>query len=231
MSTPTLFQLLEDLPPLVTGTGTWDDMTYLVAAVVLAGLSQYDAVGQVYDVVEKHVSDDEARFKVVQRIKDAIFKSIAIVGTPRALNSLVKFRARLPDAIVQEMPKTSIRPEFSNEAIRDRGQQLFDTIYERHAKRVQSALDTAYPDLWTHTIVNSYGYMLSDTTYVTAMETSFIVLAALSCDHCDLEIKGHFHGAMHNGATLDQLRTLQEIVKTIAAFFDRSVSPLPFRKR
>ncbi len=74
-----------------------------------------------------------------------------------------------------------------------------------------------------------YGYILSNVNVLTAMESSFVLIAGLIPQDVSLvatrernraerptqvnpQLKGHLKGALNNGATLEQVKAVREIV-------------------
>ena len=60
-----------------------------------------------------------------------------------------------------------------------------------------------------------YGYVLSNTGVLSGLETSLVVLAALIPQDVNPQLKGHLKGAANQGATLDQIRAVREVVLAI----------------
>lgn len=102
---------------------------------------------------------------------------------------------------------------------RERGQHLFDTIYERHSKKVQDNMYTAYPDLGQAAIHQLYGPVLAESSVISAKETSLIMVAGLMLQDVPAQLKGHRYGALHHGATQQDLERLEIMVDIIARHY------------
>ncbi|KAI8078830.1 uncharacterized protein BX664DRAFT_342818 [Halteromyces radiatus] len=204
--------------------GIFDESWYLVAAVVMTTLNQSQDIPILYQHVDNQVD-------VALRLKDGIFKSVPIIGFPKVINALTQLHTSLPFHVQQQLPSHSQRCMMGRTERRERGEILFNTIYERHATRVKTQLKEAYPDLGQVVLDDAYGTILSDTQYVSALDTSFIVIAALMVQDLPQQLKGHYYGAFHLGASDLQLVHVQSIVQSLSAFYHHTTyCTLPIKK-
>ncbi|KAJ8652083.1 hypothetical protein O0I10_012314 [Lichtheimia ornata] len=202
---------------------------YVLAAVVMTSLNRSQDIPQVYEAVEKTVyaddkdKQDTEKSKVLLRMREGIFKSFVIIGYPKIINSLQALNTGVSTQVLSKMPSTPIRTESSwNDIIkqRERGQHLFDTIYERHSKKVQENMYTAYPDLGQAAIHQLYGPVLAESSVISAKETSLIMVAGLMLQDVPAQLKGHRYGALHHGATQQDLERLEIMVDIIARHYN-----------
>ncbi len=111
--------------------------------------------------------------------------------------------------------------------ILQRGQAFFDKVYGKVSKRVMGQMDRSGTEDLGLTARLMYGYILSNTSVLTAAESSFVLVAclipqdvSLTCTLLELpdkpqvnpQLKGHLKGAMNNGATLEEVRAVREVV-------------------
>jgi alkylhydroperoxidase/carboxymuconolactone decarboxylase family protein YurZ len=108
---------------------------------------------------------------------------------------------------------------------RQRGQALFDNIYDRHTTRVMKTMDTIYPDLAQTAHYHIYGSVLSDTTVLSARETSLIVVAGCFAQNLASQLRGHSYGAIHNGASQQDLQRVYETVIALCQYY--GPAPIP----
>ncbi|ORX50454.1 hypothetical protein DM01DRAFT_1408984 [Hesseltinella vesiculosa] len=226
-----LSKVLCQLPKLSRSTSIIHEPWYLVAAVVMTTLNQPQDLPQLYDHVKQKTTNDDELMEVVLRMKEAIFKSGVILGTPRIINSLTSLHSHLPASLSERLPKQPLRQPVDESTLKRRGQDMFDRIYERHAGRVMSNLVTAYPDLGSHALIDGYGRILSEVSVVNALDTSLVIVAGLMCDNLPSQLKGHYHGALHHGSTADQLGDLQCLVQQLCLHYHRTYCPLPTKTK
>lgn len=77
-------------------------------------------------------------------------------------------------------------------------------------------MHNAYPDLAQTALFHLYGPILGETTVLNAKETSLVTCAALMIQNQPLQLTGHYYGALHNGATNDDVLRVQSIVEALA---------------
>ena len=56
-----------------------------------------------------------------------------------------------------------------------------------------------------------YGYLLSNETVLGARETSFCLVAGLTPQDVNPQLKGHLKGALNNGATVEEVRAVRDV--------------------
>jgi alkylhydroperoxidase/carboxymuconolactone decarboxylase family protein YurZ len=57
-----------------------------------------------------------------------------------------------------------------------------------------------------------YGYVLSNTSVLSAAETSFVMIAGLIPQDVNPQLKGHLRGALNGGATVEQVKAVRNVV-------------------
>ena len=131
--------------------------------------------------------------------------------------------------VLAQLPQTPIRKEESwNDYVlqRARGQALFDTIYDRHTKRVMQSMADAYPDLAQSALHHLYGPLLSEGAILTPRETSLIVVTGTFAMCVPSQLRGHIYGALHNGAVKVDIERLYNTVLLFCRHYGTPVPPL-----
>ena len=112
-----------------------------------------------------------------------------------------------------------------------RGQTFFDKVYGKISKRVMGQMDRSGTEDLGIMARLMYGYILSNTNVLTAAESSYVLLAGLIpqdvswakdvqveriLTDCILQVnpqlKGHLKGALNNGASLEEVAAVREII-------------------
>ncbi|KAI9771879.1 MAG: hypothetical protein M1840_001649 [Geoglossum simile] len=157
------------------------------------------------------------QLKVARRMREALVKSAAVGGLPKAINALLSLKSATQPSLLD--PPATTFPSRTTESSTTppshfflRGQHFWDTTYGKISHRVMSQLDNAgTPDLG-FTARLMYGYLLSDTNVLTPAESSFCLLAGLIPQDVNPQLKGHLKGALNNGATVDEVRAVRDVV-------------------
>ncbi|KAJ2784384.1 hypothetical protein GGI15_002279 [Coemansia interrupta] len=107
------------------------------------------------------------------------------------------------------------RSPYDYATIRARGQQLFASVYGRHAVTVESKLHSLYPDLAEVIISDSYGRLLSETRYLGACETELCAIGSLVPQDVPAQLKSHCIGAKRLGASEEVIQAALRLAKLI----------------
>jgi hypothetical protein len=127
--------------------------------------------------------------------------------------------------------------DIPSSRILHRGQTFFDKVYGKVAKRVMGQMDRSGTEDLGITARLMYGYILSNTNVLNAAESSFVLLAGLipqDVSEQDAEpigdggtghmltpvfsrqvnpqLKGHLKGALNNGATVEEVKAVRDVV-------------------
>ncbi|GAN07385.1 conserved hypothetical protein [Mucor ambiguus] len=215
-----------------------NDIWYIVAAVVMSSVNKPEDVKHVYDIIAQRVYQKqdlskEAKNKlmaaVVLKLREAILKSYIIIGFPKTINTLQQLANATPTDIKALLPDKPLRKEESWSDVqneRQRGRSLFGTIYERHTDKVIKNMYSTHPDLAQTALNQLYGPTLSETSVLNARETSLVTVAGLMITNVPLQLVGHSHGAIHNGATQQDIKHVQSIVTALGDYYRFPVAKL-----
>lgn len=183
-------------------------------------------------MLEKTKSEGRSvQYEVAQQFREAILKSCALGGLPKAINSLMQLKNATPEHLREtELQRQVDRPssESENQAtkevnadsktakIENRGASFFDQVYGKINKRVMGQMSTAYPDLGYYALNHVYGPLLSFTGIIGPKDTSLVVIASLIPQDVNPQLKGHLKGALNNGATKEEVMQVRELSILIA---------------
>ncbi|KAL8791545.1 MAG: hypothetical protein Q9195_005873 [Heterodermia aff. obscurata] len=198
---------------------------YFIASVTLSVLNRPDEIPAVFKyALEKggrnapaKPSHDE-QLKIARQIREALVKTAPIGGLPKAINSLLSLKSVTPPTLQDEPLAYSptARPvelyDIPSSTILHRGQNFFDKIYGKVSKRVMGQMDRSGTEDLGITARLMYGYILSNTSVLTAAESSLVLIAGLIPQDVNPQLKGHLKGALNNGAKTSEIQAVREIV-------------------
>ncbi|KAI8356094.1 AhpD-like protein [Choanephora cucurbitarum] len=213
------------------------NVDYLAAAAVINSVNQPKDIQHVYSVISTRIaqSDDSPEKKtellsnVVLRLREAILKSFVIIGFPKTINTLQELARVTSEDVKKLLPKEPLRKDASWDDVqneRERGRKLFSKIYDRHTDKVISNMHNGYPDLAQTALHHLYGHVISETSVLSAKETSLVLVAALMAQNVPLQLVGHVHGAIHNGATDNEINRVKSIVTGLADYYKCPIAKL-----
>ncbi|KAK4959535.1 hypothetical protein LTR28_005297 [Elasticomyces elasticus] len=241
--TPALLKSLRTHPALPLHS--W----YFIAGVTLSVLNRPDEIPRVFDYALEHdgrgdgddadgeggaavkggggkgARDRAERLVVARRFREGLVKSAAIVGLPKTINALFSLKTATPPSLLDEPMAYSptARPieiaDVPPSQILLRGQRFFDRVYGKVSKRVMGQMDRSGTEDLGLTARLMYGYLLSNTSVLSAAESSFVLLAGLIPQDVNPQLKGHLKGALNNGATVEEVKAVREVVISICEAF------------
>ncbi|CAI4212939.1 unnamed protein product [Parascedosporium putredinis] len=200
---------------------------YFVAATTLSIINRPDEITQIYKYALNNGLDQdqvdstpniEEQLAISRRIREAIIKSAAIGGLPKAINALLALKAVTPTHLVDEPMAFSptLRPveiyDTPSSQILLRGQTFFDMVYGKVSKRVMGQMDRSGTEDLGLTARLMYGYVLSNTNVLSPAETSFVLIAGLIPQDVNPQLKGHLKGALNGGATVAEVKAVRDVV-------------------
>ncbi|KAL9640911.1 MAG: hypothetical protein Q9204_000504 [Flavoplaca sp. TL-2023a] len=159
---------------------------YIVSSVTLSMLNKPDEVQHVFKyALEKDGGNTQKQLDIARRTREALVKSAAIGGLPKSINALYALKRVTPQNLLDEPLEYSPAGrsvelyDVPSSKIMQRGQAFFDQIYGKVSKRVMGQMDQSGTEDLGITARLMYGYILSNTSVLTALETSFVLLAGL----------------------------------------------------
>ncbi|PVH85102.1 hypothetical protein DL98DRAFT_512033 [Cadophora sp. DSE1049] len=219
--TPSLLKYMQSHPHVPEQT--W----YFIAATTLTILNRPDEI----QVVFKHALghgldrlpiDHRQQVLIARRTREALLKASSVGGVPKIINALLALKDVTPtdlqaDAVEQEPPtgRRSDIYEVAPTRVLERGQNFFEKIYGKVAKRVMRQMDTSGTEDLGLIARLMYAHVLSNTSILNGVETSYVLMAALIPQDVNPQLKGHLRGAQNGGATLEEVRAVRDIVMRI----------------
>ncbi|KAK4179100.1 hypothetical protein QBC36DRAFT_365161 [Triangularia setosa] len=207
---------------------TW----YFIAATTLSQLNRPDEIQKVYlyalsqrwsgnEAAEDVVPSFDEKRDISRRMREALVKAAAVTGVPKTINALLELKKVTPDDLLDEPQGPSPTGRTSDfygtpvTQILKRGQDFFEGIYGKITKRVMGQMDRSGTEDLGLIARLVYGYILSNTNVLSAVETSYVMIAGLIPQDVNPQLKGHLRGALNGGATVDQVKAVRSIVMDI----------------
>lgn len=187
---------------------------HYLSAAVLNVCNRPSEIPILYKYALERTTEAE-RARLTAEFRESIFKTIALIGIPRTINSL----SALKDVTPQELRATELlRP--SNANVEEIGSQFFSKVYGKITKRVHGNMRLAYPDLDWFVTKHEYGPLLGYCGVLTPKATSLVVIASLVPQDVDPQLKGHLKGALNNGATKEEVNSVRDLAIEVASWCD-----------
>ncbi|KAI9806067.1 MAG: hypothetical protein M1833_004474 [Piccolia ochrophora] len=230
IATPTLLSSLRTHPHLPSHT--W----YFIAGVTLSVLNRPEEIPTVF----RYALDTGAgahpspappphaeQLVIARKLREALVKAAPIGGLPKvtppllplpAINALLSLSRHTPPQLSDPplTPSPTLRStELSSvppSQILHRGQRFFDRVYGKVSARVMGQMDRCGTEDLGVTARLMYGYLLSNERVLSAVETSWVLMAGLVPQDVNPQLKGHLKGAVNNGATVEEVHAVREVI-------------------
>lgn len=155
-------------------------------------------------------SNFDNQFIISNKLREAILKSLALGGIPKAINSLMQLKNSTPIPLRAVKPSRDFSPE-NTLTERERGNDYWNKVYGKVSNRVTNQMSTAYPDLWEFTINHVYSPLLSYSEILSPQESSLVIIACLVPQDVNPQLKGHLKGALNNGCSIEEIESAREL--------------------
>ncbi|KAH7360508.1 AhpD-like protein [Rhexocercosporidium sp. MPI-PUGE-AT-0058] len=218
--TPSLLKYIQSHPQLPEHT--W----YFIAATTLTILNRPDEI----QVVFRHALredpdhpplDSHQQLLITRRTREALLKASSVGGVPKTINALLALKNVTPPDLqpedLEQSPtgRRSDVYEVAPSEVLERGQNFFEKVYGKIAKRVMRQMDTSGTEDLGLIARLMYAHILSNTSILNGAETSYVLIAALIPQDVNPQLKGHLRGAQNGGATIEEVRAVRNIVMRI----------------
>ena len=136
----------------------------------------------------------------------------------QTINALLSLKSATPEDLL-DLP-SSPSPSFRNvdaydvppQDIFNRGETFFHKVYGKIARRIMGQMDRSGTEDLGVVARLMYGHVLSNVRILSAVETRFVLIAALIPQDTNPQLKGHLRGALNHGATVEEVRAVRETV-------------------
>ncbi|KAI8340875.1 hypothetical protein BC941DRAFT_450331 [Chlamydoabsidia padenii] len=167
---------------------------------------------------------------VVAKQRDTLFKGMIPYGAPKVIIGINAIDSTIPKVVKDMLSKKPIREDGTWQDIlaqRERGRKFFDLLYGSSSDKMRHHYDKIYPDLGSSIENFMYAYLLSDLTFTSAKETSFILVAGCYSLRLTPLLRQHILGAKINGATKEELEEIYDSVKVLCSHYHVESPLLP----
>jgi alkylhydroperoxidase/carboxymuconolactone decarboxylase family protein YurZ len=137
--------------------------------------------------------------------EEMLLQAVLFCGFPRVVTAFEEFTAEWP--ATAPPAGGAVPPERQGAA----GRELFDAIYGRNAEMVRALLGSFHADLRGFVLEVAYGRILARPG-LSGRVRELLAIAALAASDQRRQYAGHARGALHLGATREELR---EVLATV----------------
>ncbi|KAL4984370.1 hypothetical protein BDW68DRAFT_180732 [Aspergillus falconensis] len=179
----------------------------------------------IYLTSQPAYSTSDARKQLVRRLREALLKSVIIVGVCKPIEAILSISKVEKEEDKDYSPAT--REGWAcDEANHERGVAWFNKLYERNGNATLD-LFAAHKDFSWLSMEITYGFFLSDRQVLDDVDTQMVVLPGIMSQNLPNATHWHIRGTRRLGVPIEDVKIVTECVKTIADFYGKTLDKVP----
>ncbi|CAF9943570.1 MAG: hypothetical protein ALECFALPRED_000704 [Alectoria fallacina] len=215
-------KLAQKFPSKTLGVERW----YLVAIAALTGGGQPEFAGSLYThlIEGPRYATSEARQALVRRLREALVKSVSIIGVCRPLEAIFNIdAAQRPEDKDYSFSRENWQSGPENHA---RGVAWLDKIYKQNRTGTINSLAAHKDFAWISANI-TYGLYLSDRQVLDDIDTEMVVLSGIMIQNLKRETGWHLRGTRRVGVSHEDVEMVQQCIEMVAAFAGIRLNKIP----
>ncbi|KAE8376105.1 hypothetical protein BDV26DRAFT_266410 [Aspergillus bertholletiae] len=223
---PRYVQLFQDLSTRFAQTSLPPEKWYILAISTIVASPDPERCDQLYLhlINQEPYSTPSARQALVRRLREALFKSIIIVGVCKPIEAILAISKYERD---EDKDYTFTREGWQcDQANHDRGVAWLEKLY---ARNTAGTLDffRAHKDFEWLSKEITYGLFLSDRGVLDDLDTQMVVLPAIMSQNLKNETHWHIRGTRRLGVSMKDVKVVWECIQLVAKFYGVVLDKVP----
>ncbi|VUC27334.1 unnamed protein product [Clonostachys rosea] len=233
MATPQDTQSQQDAASLFTqiekafeSTSLGPDRWYILAAAALVGSPDPELCKELYLhlISLPAFSTPAQRQALIRRLREALVKSVSIVGVCKPLEAIIAIHACERE---EDKDRSCTREDWKcDEANLERGMDWLGKIYTRNAGSTLALFDDHKDFAWISKHI-TYGLYLSDRQVLDDVETELVVLPGIMIQNLPKETHWHIRGTRRIGVSKHDVQVIWDCVQLVAKFVGLKLNRVP----
>ncbi|ATY60843.1 hypothetical protein CCM_02543 [Cordyceps militaris CM01] len=223
---PKLSALFTEIEARFKTTQLGDERWYILALSCLATGPEPELAAHLYQhlIAQPAFSTSASRQRLVRRLREALFKSICVIGVCKPIESILAIAAiERPEDRDLSQSREGWQADADNE---QRARDWFRKVYTHNAADTIGLFDAHKDFAWTSMHI-TYGLYLSDRQALDDVETQLVVLPCIMSQNLKLETRWHIRGTRRIGVSKEDTQVIWDAVQSFAAFFDVKLTKVP----
>jgi hypothetical protein len=204
------------------GTGRW----YILAIACLVAGPDPEAAAQLYLhlINQPTHSDSSTRQFLIRRLREALVKSIAIVGVCKPIEAILAIAKIERD---EDKDYSCTREDWKrDQASHDTGMAWLNKIYGGNTDATLGLFDAHRDFAWISKEI-TYGFYLGDRQVLDDLDTELVVLSSIMSQNLPLETHWHIRGTRRIGVSRQDTQVLWDTIYMIAKHFGVELNRVP----
>ncbi|KAE8369600.1 hypothetical protein BDV27DRAFT_120566 [Aspergillus caelatus] len=223
---PRYAQLFHDLSTRFAQTSLPPEKWYILAISTIVASPDPERCDQLYLhlINQAPYSTPSARQALVRRLREALFKSIIIVGVCKPIEAILAISKYERE---EDKDYTFTRENWQcDQANHDRGVAWLEKLYARNTTGTLD-LFRAHQDFGWLSKEITYGLFLSDRGVLDDLDTQMVVLPAIMSQNLKNETHWHIRGTRRLGVSMEDVKVVWECIQLVAGFYGVVLDKVP----
>lgn len=199
---------------------------YIATTAALVGGNDPELCGPLYTHLTRkpEFSTPPQRQKLVRRLREALFKSISIVGVCKPIEAILAISACERD---EDKDHSATREGWQcDEANLARGREWMAKLYTRDTGSTLDLFRDHRDFAWVSEHV-TYGLYLSDRQVLDDLDTEMVVLCGIMIQNLRKETHWHIRGTRRLGVSFEDTQQVWDSVQLVAGFLGMKLHRVP----
>ncbi|KAL3432615.1 hypothetical protein BDV09DRAFT_173727 [Aspergillus tetrazonus] len=220
-----LFQAVESR--FAQATSIPADKWAILATSTLAAGPEPERADQLYLYLTSQpaYSTSDARKQLVRRLREALLKSVIIVGVCKPIEAILAI-SKVEKEEDKDYSSATREGWACDEANHERGVTWFNKLYARNGNATLD-LFAAHKDFSWLSMEITYGLFLSDRQVLDDVDTQMVVLPGIMSQNLPNETHWHIRGTRRLGVPIEDVKIVTECVKIVADFYGKKLDKVP----
>ncbi|KAE8408120.1 hypothetical protein BDV37DRAFT_239958 [Aspergillus pseudonomiae] len=223
---PRYVQLFDDLSTRFAQTSLPPEKWYILAISTIVAHRDPERCDQLYLhlINQAPYSTPSARQALIRRLREALFKSIIIVGVCKPIEAILAISKYERE---EDKDYTFTRENWQcDQANHDRGVAWLEKLYARNTTGTLD-LFRAHQDFGWLSKEITYGLFLSDRGVLDDLDTEMVVLPAIMSQNLKNETHWHIRGTRRLGVSMEDVKVVWECIQLVAGFYGVELDKVP----
>lgn len=223
---PELSKLFADIETRFKATQLGDERWYILAISCIATGPEPEFAAHLYQhlIAKPAFQSSESRQRLVRRLREALFKSICLIGVCKPIEAILAIAAlERPEDRDLSHSREHWQADADNE---QRAREWFLKIYTRNATDTIGLFDAHKDFAWTSLNI-TYGLYLSDRQTLDDVETQLVVLPCIMTQNLKLETHWHIRGTRRIGVSKEDTQVIWDSIRAFGEFFEIKLNKVP----
>lgn len=223
---PRFQQLFTELEDRFRTTSLGADKWYILAISTIVASPDPERADQLYLHLTKQAefATSAARQKLVQRLREALVKSVPIVGVCKPIEAILAISEVERD---EDKDYTFTREGWQcDQANHERGTEWLQKLYSRNTSDTLDLFSAHKDFAWLSKEI-TYGLFLSDRQVLGDLDTQLVVLPGIMSQNLPKETHWHIRGTRRIGVPKEEVEVIWDCVQLVAQFFEVKLHKVP----